>query len=85
MKGHRYWRGFADVGGEVYEVRFELCEGPGEEEDHCWGGLGFCCSRGGDDFFEIVLGSLAVFIMILSGDMKRLAVWYGQELAAFDP
>ena len=48
----RHWNlgGLADVGGEVDKVGFELCKGPGEEENHSWGLLCFCCTSCGDDF-----------------------------------
>ena len=46
--------GVGGVGAEVGEVR-GVEEGPGEEEEHCGGGLGFSGADGRDDAFEIVL------------------------------
>lgn len=48
-------RGTTDVSGEVYEVRFEGCDGPGEEQDHGGGASGDGGSGNGDYLFEVVL------------------------------
>ena len=51
MEGHGYDGRLTDVGGEIGEVGFELCEGPGEEEDHGWGTLLFGGAGSGYYFF----------------------------------
>lgn len=47
--------GRAHVGGEAREVRFELRQGPGEEQDHGGRAAGLGGAGDGDDFFEVVL------------------------------
>ena len=49
-----FWRFIPGQGGFDEEV-LEFLHGPGEEEDHCWGGGCFRGADCGDDFFEVVL------------------------------
>ena len=59
MQRHGDLGGFADIGGEVDKVGFELCEGPGEEEDLCGGFLLFCCADDSGYGFEVILFSIS--------------------------
>jgi hypothetical protein len=90
MKTHRYLGGSTDVGSEIDEVRFELREGPREEEDHGRGVLCFGCAGCGDDLFEVVLrsfssclvasGTLFHVILVQGGCVKgKLLLQYGRR------
>ena len=59
MQRHGDLGGFADIGGEVDKVGFELCEGPGEEEDLSRGAFGFSGFYDGGYGFEVILFSIS--------------------------